>query len=94
MGAQVGSCFLGSPPNLHSGAQARQRDEGLGSRGRYLPGSPCSPLRPGRPGRPGFPATPSLPSGARHTFWVTVEAKDTASTPTTSQPHGASMMPL
>lgn len=91
--AQRDSCFLVPPPNLHSGGQARPRDEGLGSR-RCLPGSPCCPLRPCRPGRPGTPAAPSLPSGARHTSWVTVEARDMASTQTTSQPPGASMMPL
>lgn len=94
VGTLVDSCFSVPLPSLHPGGQVRPRDEGLGSRGRCLPGSPCSPLRPGLPGRPGGPAAPSLPSGARHTFWVTVEARDMASTPTTSQPHGASMMPL
>ena len=82
------------PPSLHPGGQARPREEGLGSRGRYSPGSPCSPLRPGRPGRPGAPGAPAFPSGARHTSWVTVKVRDVASTQTTSQPHGASMMPL
>lgn len=94
VGTLVDSCFSVPLPSLHPGGQVRPRDEGLGSRERCLPGSPCSPLRPGLPGRPGGPAAPSLPSGARHTFWVTVEARDMASTPTTSQPHGASMMPL
>lgn len=58
------------------------------------PGSPRSPLRPGRPGLPGLPATPFFPSGARHTFWVTIEASDMASTQTTSHPWGPSMLSL
>lgn len=74
--------------------EAQPKDEELGSRGKGLPGSPRSPLRPGRPSRPGGPAAPALPSGARHTSSVTVEAKDMASTQPTSQPRGASMMPL
>lgn len=93
MGAD-GLLILSATPSLRSGGQARPMSKGLGPEGECLPGSPCSPLRPGRPGLPGLPATPFFPSGALHTFWVTIEASDMASTQTTSHPWGPSMLSL
>ena len=94
MGAQVTPLFLTTTLSHHLQDPAPAQGCRAGGLREGLPGSPRSPLRPGRPGRPGIPALPCVPSGARHTSSVTEEAREMASTLITSQPQGASMVPL
>ena len=94
MGAQVTPLFLTTTLSHHLQDPAPAQGCRAGGPREGLPGSPRSPLRPGRPGRPGIPALPCVPSGARHTSSVTEEAREMASTLITSQPQGASMVPL